>query len=248
MEWSASKLTRIEKGEVRVDLTDLRALLDHFGVRDRRRGELESLARSSRTDSWAEFTKVYSSTWREFLGFESSANLVREYESQLVPGLLQTEQYVLAVCRSCGIDASVAERRWEGQLRRQKAHDRPRPPQMFFVLDESVLHRTVGRPDVMQEQLVHLKQVSSYRHVSLRAIPRSAGSYDGLGGPFVLLGFPDARDDDVCVEPRQGEVVLRVDGTTSADAERFATLESVAFSPARTVQLIDELMNVQPVA
>jgi transcriptional regulator with XRE-family HTH domain len=243
---SPSKVTRIESGESGVDLTNLRALLGHYGVRDQMRiKELEDLARSARIDSWVDFKDVLSRSWREYLGFESSADRMREYESQAVPGLLQTEEYALAVCRSHHIDPDIAEMRWQAQVRRQKMHHRSEPPQMFFVLDESSLRRAVGGTDVMREQLAHLKHASDYRHVSLQVVPLSAGSYGGQGGPFALLEFPDTRDDDVCVEAQHGEIVLHVDGKRSADRERFASLQSLALSPAETVRLIDALLDIR---
>jgi transcriptional regulator with XRE-family HTH domain len=248
LDWSPSKLIRIENGDVRITPTDLRALLGHYGVRDSERiDEMVGIARASRKDSWADFKNVHTQPWLTFLAYESSASLIRDYESTYVPGILQTEEYALAAYTALGLDKETAERRWEGRLRRQELHERADPPQMFFVLDEAVIRRQIGGSRVMRRQMDQLKQLSTLPHVSMRVIPFEVGAYLSIGEPFILLEFRDARDDDILhieTPGPGGGVTMRDDVEATSDAvERFLGLEDIALSDSATRQLLDQLID-----
>jgi hypothetical protein len=245
MDWSPSKLIRIENGDVRITPIDLRALLDHYGVHDPERvASLVDTARSSRDDSWAEFREVHTSPWLRFLAYESSASLIREYECLRVPGILATEEYQRAAYRASEVAEAIAEKRWEAHLRRQELHERANPPAMFFILDEAVLRRQMGGERVMRRQLERLRELSDYDHLRLQLVPFSAGGYRRLGGSFVYLEFPDANDDDVLhIEDPQGGVTLRDDvEATSRAVEDFLKLEDVSLDPDKSREMLDRLI------
>jgi len=246
MDWSPSKLIRIENGEVRITPNDLRVLLDFYGVREGGRVDsLVNMARSSRRDSWAEFKDVHTGPWLTFLAYESSASAIRSYDSLFVPGLMQIEEYALAVYAAGGVMPETAERRWEARLRRQSLHERDEPPTMTFIIDESALHRQVGGSRVMRRQLEYLRQLTEFSHITVRVVPFAIGAYQSLGRPFVHLEFPEANDDDLLhYEDHTGGVTMRdeIDATTKA-VEDFIKLEDISLNPTRTQQLLDELIE-----
>lgn len=246
MDWSPSKLIRMENGDVKIAPSDLRVLLAYYGIDDHAQVEdFVAMARASRKDSWAEFKDVHSAPWLTFLGYESSASLIRNYVTLFVPGLLQTEEYALAVYKAGGVDKDVAERRWEGRERRQELHDRDDPPEMSFVIDQAALARQIGGQGVLRRQLERLKTYGTMPHVTIRVIPFTSGGYEGLGESFVLLEFPNANDDDLLhiEDPRGGSTMRDDTDQTSAALERFVALEDVALSPDETRQLIDHLID-----
>ena len=244
MEWSPSKLIRIENGDVGISTNDLKALLAHYGVDDKRQVERYlSMARNARKESWSEFRGVHSSEFLTYLSYESSSALLREFEVVYVPGLLQTEEYARALWRDVYHEEDeTMDARWEARQRRQELHEASRPPQMFFIMDEAAIRRTPGGPAVMRRQLVRLKDWAQETHVTLQILPFERGAHPGMTGPFIVLEFPNPDDDDlVYLEFATGESVSRDDPEATSDyIERFYELEDMALSHDESVALIDD--------
>src|SRR5574341_251305 len=172
MDWSLSKLIRIETGAVSITTNDLRALLTHYGINEPERVEgLIEVARASRERSWwSGYREVASQDYVTFLGYESSASVIRNFEPLLVPGLLQTEEYAREVIRAIQgedhVDALVDLRMY----RQQTLLERDEPPSTHFILDEAVIRRSVGGPDVMRRQLRHLAQLAERPNITVRVV------------------------------------------------------------------------------
>jgi transcriptional regulator with XRE-family HTH domain len=242
MDWSNSKVIRIESGDARITVSDLRALLAHYGVGDAERIErLVEMARQSRNDPWKDFKDVHQAASLKYFGFEASASLVRAFSPALIHGLLQTEEYARALAADTfEWDERETERRWEARQRRQELHERPSSPEMFFVLDEAVIRREVGGAGVMRRQLERLQELARSGHLSLRVIPFTRGAHLGLTGPFVILEFPNPDDDDVLyLENVMGEVTREETEVTAKYTDRFFKLEAAALSESETSKLID---------
>ncbi len=216
MDWSLSKLNRIESGLVGISTTDLKALLQHYGIVDP--AEVDrflSLARAGKEQRawWAAYKEATSQQYLTFLGYESSASLIQMFQPLLIPGLLQEEEYARAVLRAYGgsaTDKRVEE--WvELRLRRQEElFERPDPPEMVFVLDEAALHRWVGGRDVMRHQLHRLRNEATRANVTIEVVPFRAGEHPGMKGPFAILEFADDRDEDVLfLENPRGDTISR---------------------------------------
>jgi transcriptional regulator with XRE-family HTH domain len=200
LECSASKISRVETGRVSVSPRDVRDMLDLYGVDPQRRDSLVQLARESRQKGW---WHAYSDTMQPrfatYVGLEDAATEIRTYEINLVPGLLQTEDYartVIAAGNLTGTREDV-ERRVALRMARQPMLTGASPPQLWAVLDEAVLHRTVGGRGQMRLQLEHLVETASMPNVSVQVVPFGAGAYPGMGKPFVILAFPEREDPDV---------------------------------------------------
>jgi transcriptional regulator with XRE-family HTH domain len=247
MDWSSSKVIRMESGDGRITVSDLRALLSHYRVTDAKRVDrLIEMARNTRNDPWQEFKDVHQPTSLKFFGFEGSSSLIRDFSPALVPGLLQTEEYAKALlAQTFGKEKFEIERRWEARAKRQELHDRSAPPDMFFVFDEAVVRREVGGPGVMRRQLERLVERSRERHISIRVIPFRAGAHPGMTGPFVVMEFPNRDDDDVLyLEHVGGEKVTRDDPqVTETYVDEFFKLERAALSEDDTRALLGEIID-----
>lgn len=246
MDWSVSKVIRIEGGDVKISKNDLRALLDFYQVRDQRTVDtLIDAARAAREDSWPDFRDVHSPAFLTYLGYESSAWLIRNYEPLVIPGLLQTEEYAFAVQTEVnGESEEVAERRWDARLQRFKLHDRDKPPKMLFILDEAAIRRPIGGLGVMRQQLKRLREMADEPHVSLQVVPFHVGGYLEMGLPFILLEFQDPNDEDILFLEHAATRTTRDDPEeTGPYLTRFLELEKVALSAEDTKALLDQVMD-----
>ena len=133
------------------------------------------------------------------MDLESAATLIRTYEGQLVPGLLQTEDYMRAVIAGAHLDelAEEAERRVALRMARQTLLTRPDAPRLWAVIDEAALRRPVGRPEVMRGQLERLIDATKLTNVVLQILPFGAGAHPGMVGAFSILRFADQELPDV---------------------------------------------------
>ncbi len=196
---SHSKISRMEHGRVGFKERDVGDLLTLYGVTDsEERAALLNLAREANTPGWWHAYSDILPNWLEpYVGLEAAASVIRIYEVQLVPGLLQTEAYARALIRkgSAASDDEIARR---GELRasRQEILRRPDAPQMWAVVDEGELRRPVGTRDVTREQLRYLIEIAEHPAVTLQILPFQAGAHSAMGGPFTILRFaePDLQD------------------------------------------------------
>jgi len=202
---SASKISRIETGHVSVTPRDTREMLKLYGVEPNQLEALVQLAKEARKKGWwHSYNEVFTGA---FVGLEAETSSLRAYQALLIPGLLQTEDYMRAVIRAARPDATEAhvEKRVKARLARQRLLTDLDPPRYWAVIDEAVLCRTVGGPRVMHAQLNWLIARASLPHVTIQVLPFSAGAHAGMEGPFLILGFPEQADPDV----------VYVDNTTS---------------------------------
>jgi transcriptional regulator with XRE-family HTH domain len=260
LDWSPSKIIRIENGSVAVTTTDLRALLEYYGVRDRRLvEELIVMARGSKKQPWTQYKDILTPETVQYLGYATSSSIFRQFQTILVPGLLQTEEYTRALMRDgYGRPEAAIDRYVEF---RQEFHesllDRPEPPEMFFILDEGAIRRAVGGHAVMQHQLEHLSELAKRPQVTIQIVPFSLGAHFGMRGPYTYLEFPSADDDDVLyLENANGESVFRDEPeTTGRYLQAFWDLERVSSPPTdldsflnRAIERLPPVAPEQPIA
>ncbi|WP_019632148.1 helix-turn-helix domain-containing protein [Actinomadura atramentaria] len=172
-----------------------------------------------------------------FLSLEKRALSFRSYECQVVPGLLQTEDYARGVMGSGqardGLTALLAQR-----LDRQGILTRDRPPRLSFVLDESVLHRPIGGPKVMHDQLAYLERIiTTTAHIQIRMLPFSRLTWAAFDGSFLVLSFPDGPDVAYVEGPSSSQ--LQRDPDAVADtAIRFDLVLGEALTSAESLTMI----------
>jgi hypothetical protein len=211
MSWHSSKLFRLENARSpRVDWVDVKELLDLYGVTSPNRDALVQLARDARRRGWwTPYSDVFTGS---FVALEDAACSLRTYQSELIPGLLQTEDYARTIIRAVrpNLTDEETERRVTARMARQTAVlDRDGPPEMLCILNESVIRRPVGGPMTMRSQLRALIDANRRPHVRIHMLPFQAGVHSAIEGSFVLLGFPERHDPDVAyVEGAMGDLYL----------------------------------------
>lgn len=241
LECSASKISRIETGHVGVTPRDVRDMLELYPLDDDQREALVQLAREARKKGWWHaYNEVFTGS---FVGLESDASSLHTHQALLVPGLLQTEDYTRAVIRAIRPDAGEADvdRRVAARLTRQNLLTDPQPPEYWVIIDEAVLHRTVGGPEIMLAQLRRLVEAAALPNVTLQVVPFSAGAHAGMEGPFLILGFPEQADPDVVyVENTTTGSYLEEPSDVYRYTLMFDHLRAAALKPADTVAMVEQ--------
>jgi transcriptional regulator with XRE-family HTH domain len=199
MEWSVSKIIRIEQGAVAITPIDLRALLAAYKVTDEKRvQELIDLARGSNRQVWSEYKDLYSQAALTLFGSEAAAKTIYSYEPTFVSGLLQTQEYAQALLSGLGFPEEAVDRMINARVERQELLDRDARPSFFLVLGEAAVSRAVGGRRVMTRQLERIKEMGARPGISIQILPFSAGAHPKMGGgAFVILEFEDEDLDDL---------------------------------------------------
>ncbi|HEY8472917.1 MAG TPA: helix-turn-helix transcriptional regulator [Natronosporangium sp.] len=249
---SESKISRIELGRVKLKHRDVADLLTLYGVTEGpEREALLSRVREANTPSWWQpYGDVTPDWFTRYLGLEAMATLIRTYEAQFVPGLLQTADYARAVIRLGHPSASEAEidRRVQLRLERQLAVlHRPDPPKLWAVVDEAALRRPIGGKAVMRDQLMTLIEYTAKApHVRLQVMPLAAGGHAAAGGSFTILRFGKQRpylSDLVYIEQLTHALYLE----SRADVEvYFDTVNRLYVDAApisRTAEILEGILN-----
>jgi transcriptional regulator with XRE-family HTH domain len=241
-EWHSAKVNRIETARVSVTPRDVRDLLNLYDVRDDDyRESLLKLARSSREKAWwAEYREVVRPD--SFIAMESEATSMRNWEPDVVPGLLQTEGYMRAlfsVRAERDPDRAVTLR-----LTRQRRLTGDDPIDLFAIIDESVIHRLIGGPHVMADQLRHLLQVAELPSVTLRILPYAAGQHPFLGLSMAVLEFRDAPELNVVyVESFDRQHYIREQAEVTRYCDVFERLARSCLDEGETVMMIKSQLS-----
>jgi len=255
LEWSPSKLLRMENGQVKIETTDLQALLGQYGVKDRRQIDLltEMARDAERSSPFAAYRAALTNEFRTYLDYESSALRIRTFEPLLIPGLLQTRDYAESVIRAYSpaeTGDDVIQQRVEARIRRQDLIHVEDAPEFYFIVDEAALRRRVGQepdgvgPETMPEQFEHLKKMNKRDNVRVQVVRFSAGAYRGLTGPFFHLEFPQEVQltDVLYLENARGDAVTVDDPVgTSLYLETFFGLEDIATHESQLDALLDQI-------
>jgi hypothetical protein len=191
----------MELGRVSFRIRDVADLLTLYGVTEESEREplLALVGRANITGWWHNYNDVLPSWFETYVGLEESATVIRNYEVQFVPGLLQSEGYARAVVRLGFPSASEEEleRRVRLRLARQRLLHGVEPPHVWAVLDEAVLRRSLGGAEVMRGQIDHLVEALDLPNVTVQIVPFSVGGHAAAGGPFSILRFSQQDLPDV---------------------------------------------------
>lgn len=245
--WSTSKVSRIEKAQIAVKPADVRELL---GVLDAVSDEVEtlvSLASENRQPGWwRQYAEILPPWFEGYLSLESEATRLLVYESEVVPGLLQTEEYAAEILRHSPHRPLPDEAARAAELRRARqvrlvGDD---PVHLDAVINEGALRRAVGGPEVMRGQLRRLVEATELPNVVLRVLPFEAGAHPGVDGSFIVLEFSDPDD------PR----IVYLDWMTDSDylqglrdiaVYRYAheRLRAAALPPSESREMISRLLR-----
>jgi hypothetical protein len=241
MEWSLSKMNRIEKAKTGISANDLKALLPLYGITaEDQTEELLALARASRQPGWWRgFSDVAPGTLLELIDYETASTAVSQFEPIFVPGILQAEDYALAVLRASYGPGSPAARLVSLRTKRRDLLASDGAPAFSFVLDESVIRRPVGGPAVMRNQLMHLVSLADRPNVTIQVIPFAVGAHPGMRGPFKVIEFGDEPDENVAfLEGPHGDIISDDPQETGRYLETFRHIARLALSPPESAGLL----------
>ncbi|MFD6323692.1 helix-turn-helix domain-containing protein [Streptomyces sp. NPDC058442] len=246
LDCTKGKISRIENGRVTVRLPDLTAMLLAYGATNTElRDRLSLLARKAnrrrRQGWWNQYGPVLADTYRDYIALETMAGTIRTFQAQLVPGLLQTPEYIRAV--------TVASHQWQTadeieqfvqvRLARQERLVSDSPLQLWAVLSEAVLLQQVGGPKVMSAQLNQLLIASEQPNVTVQILPFSRGAHASMFGPYVVLGFPEeAALDVVLADNPTGSMWLEREAEVGRYQELFDAARTSALSPVESRMVI----------
>ncbi|GGV26566.1 transcriptional regulator [Actinomadura cremea] len=198
---SHSKISRMELGRVGFKERDVADLLTLYGVTgsDVREPLLALAEHANQPGWWQPYGDVVPGWFEPYLGLEQGAVLIRMYEVQTVPELLQTEDYARALLRARHPEAPQEEidRRVELRMERRRVFARPDPLRLWAVIDEAALRRAVGGPRVLRDQLRHLIEMAGRTNITVQVLPFAAGGHAAEGGPVSLLRFAEPELPDV---------------------------------------------------
>ncbi|WP_238019555.1 helix-turn-helix transcriptional regulator [Dactylosporangium sp. AC04546] len=241
LDCSPSTISRMEGGKVGIRRSTLERLLQIYEVDDQAHIEtLIALAREGKTRGWFARYGDLPASYSRYIGLESNAVEMRDYEALVVPGMLQTEEYTRALlaAASPGESEDAVEAHVKARRERQGLLNRPENPLQFIaVLDESVIRRLIGGPDIMRSQLKHLADMGRARNVTIQVLPFSGGAYAGMNGSFAILKFQDAPSV-VYAEAMAGDIYQEA-GDVQRYHDVFESLRAAALSPYESIKMIE---------
>ncbi len=238
-------MSKIELGKQAIKGPNVRLLCQLYDVDA---GTLDYLLRlageANQRGWWAAYRDTLPNWAQQLVGLESDAADFWNYESEYVPGLLQTAGYVEAIHRAAqpGVSDDKITRSVELRRERQERLDTGDPPRLHFYLNEAVVRRVVGGPEVMGEQLEKLVLASRLNHVTLRIIPFSTGAHAAMTSSFVLVQFPDEDSAAFAhVENERGGIYQEDPGDIDRYTLVVRLLEEVALSETDTRALVEQV-------
>lgn len=245
LDWSPSKLIRVEGGRSAITKVDLDALLGKYGVTsESSRDRLQALNRGARERPWwAVYRDDIYSGYLDYVGYEAGAAFIRSFQSGYIPGLLQTTEYA-EVLTANSVDAVQGAMVIKLRMQRQaELVRRSQPPRQYYVVDEAVVRRHVGikqDPAIMPTQLRYIADMSeSTDLVTVRVIPFGVGAHVGLTGPFTLLEFEGGLGDLLYLEGGRGSSLISGDDARIAEyADDFETLLEDALPAGDSVEFL----------
>lgn len=251
MDWSLSKVIRIESASSGISANDLKALLQLYGVTDPEQVDaLLALARAARQRSWwSAYRDIAPQSLLQLIEYESAAYVIRQFETMFIPGILQIEDYARAVIQNYygeGPGSDEVRALVELRIRREDLFDSENPPSFHFMIDEAAVRRLVGGSSVMRRQLRRLIEVADKPNITVEVIPFSAGLHLGMKGPFEIIEFADpAESDIVYLESPRGDIFSDDPEETLRYREAFEELGRALLHPrdsvARLAAIADEM-------
>jgi hypothetical protein len=239
LDFSVSKLSRIENAQVVIDVHWVKSMLDVYDVGGARWTELVELAREANQPGW---WRAYGLGNNTFIAFETEASRVQVFQATYVPGQMQTADYARALMRAVPVSRTAEQlenevsARTYRQRRLGSGDDRL---EVIAVVDESALRRPVGGPDVMRRQLEHMAVLAELDTVTLHVLPNAVGAHAALASGFSILDFGDLGEPDlVYVEHTVGALMLDKEDEVARAKVAFERVLSDALDPAESLALI----------
>jgi transcriptional regulator with XRE-family HTH domain len=242
LDWSVSKVSRMETGVRGLFPDDVAAMLGFLEAPSKLRDELLTLVRDGEKPNWIQIGAGLPRYWKNLIRMESEATTIYNYEPLVVPGLLQTGDYARAIIGAGDLDLSesVVDHLVRTRMGRQALLSRPEAPMLEVMLDEMILRRPIGGMGCMHGQLHHLVNLAGRPRVEIRVVPFGVGANPGLEGPMIIMEF-DAQPTLVHVEMRSASGFLEEPAELRRAKIAWRGLRSMALSPEDSMRLIAEI-------
>ena len=244
---SGSKISRMELGRVSFKERDVEDLLGLYGVaEDDARALVELASQANSPGWWHKYGDVLPDWFQVYVGLEEAASLIRLYELQFIPGLLQTADYARAVIR-LGLPSATpeeVERRVGLRLARQEVLTKQGGPRLWAILDEAALRRPIGGTEVMRAQLVRLTEVAGEANITLQVVPFLSGGHAAEAGAFTIMRFPEVDLPDVVyLEHLTSALYLDKREDVEKYTEVMERLSVEGESPERTMEILSGMLE-----
>ncbi|MFF7316814.1 helix-turn-helix domain-containing protein [Streptomyces albogriseolus] len=245
LDWSGSKVNRMETGSGRVQPSDVDALCRFYGTSDELREFLKSLAREAKTRGWWQVHGAGVPEWFNiYIGLEQDASTLRQYQCEVLPGLMQTEAYARELhTTGAHMSAEDIDRAVRVRLERQEMLTRPDAPEAWFVVNEGAVRNVIGDREIMREQLERILETTELPSVTLQVLPFDSGTYPTTGS-FTMLGFPAPEDPDLVYRDGITDAVyLEGEHHVREYTRAFDGLRAAALSPQRSARLVQSVVK-----
>ncbi|MDT9700790.1 helix-turn-helix transcriptional regulator [Streptomyces sp. P17] len=245
LDWSGSKVNRMETGSGRVQPSDIDALCRFYGTSDELREFLKSLARQAKVRGWWQLHGTGVPEWFNiYIGLEQDATTFRQYQCELIPGLMQTEPYACELHKTgAHMSSKDIARAVRVRMERQAMLARPDAPDAWFIVSEGALRHVIGDRGVMRDQLERVLDSAESPTVTLQVLPFDSGTYPATGS-FTMLGFPAPEDPDIVYRDGITDAVyLEGEHHVREYTRAFDGLRAAALSPQRSTQLIESILK-----
>ncbi|WP_055692177.1 helix-turn-helix domain-containing protein [Streptomyces prasinus] len=245
LDWSGSKVNRMETGSGRVQPSDIDALCRFYATSDELREFLKSLAREAKTRGWWQVHGAGVPEWFNiYIGLEQDASALRQYQCELLPGLMQTTAYARELhTTGAHLSPEDIDRAVRVRLERQEMLTRPDAPDAWFVVNEGAVRNVIGDRALMREQLERVLDSAALPNVTLQVLPFDSGTYP-VTGSFTMLGFPAPEDPDLVYRDGITDAVyLEGEHHVREYTKAFDGLRAAALSPQRSAQLIKSVVK-----
>lgn len=247
LEWSQSKVSRIETGRIAVSNKDLRSLLALYEVSEDKQDRCFELAKGANVKGWwAAYTDAIPRDYADYIELESAACSILTYSPQVISGILQTEEYAQRVVQSALLISPPGEvaRRVKVRMERQERLSIDPSRALSVILDEAALRRQVGGPDAMAAQLKHLLALAEQPNFTIRVLPGVVGEHPATSGEFTILQFPDSDDADVVhVEAMTSSLYVEEEAEVFRYVLAFNQLCTLALSPSESSEFIAAVID-----
>ncbi|MCO6005585.1 helix-turn-helix domain-containing protein [Actinoallomurus purpureus] len=243
-----SRIGRLEQGRAGLNEDDVVALLKLYGIDDRgERDALLTVVREASRPGWLQaYSNAMPAWFRPYVDLEEAAQVIRTYEVQFIPGLLQTPEYARAVITQGMSDppADEIDRRVELRMRRQRLLYQPHPPRLWAVIDEAALWRPIGGVDVARAQLRALHEAARRENITVQVMPFRVGGHAGEAGAFTILRFPEPELPDIAyLEQLTGAMYLEKDDDMDHYTAAMERLCVQSASPEESMDLISKIIR-----
>ncbi|MGA5440640.1 helix-turn-helix domain-containing protein [Streptomyces griseoincarnatus] len=245
LDWSGSKVNRMETGSGRVQPSDVDALCRFYDTSDELREFLKSLAREAKTRGWWQVHGAGVPEWFNiYIGLEQDASTLRQYQCEVLPGLMQTEAYARVLhMTGAHMSAEDIDRAVRVRLERQDMLTRPEAPDAWFVVNEGAVRNVIGDREVMRDQLEKVLEAADLPSVTLQVLPFDSGTYPATGS-FTMLGFPAPEDPDLVYRDGITDAVyLEGEHHVREYTRAFDGLRAAALSPQRSARLVQSVVK-----